>query len=472
MVMGENKLFHSICQKKLVVAACIVMIIIVAGSSCKVGKRYSQPELNLPDKLEELSLDSATIDDMGWAELYTDTVLQQLIHEALENNKDLLIASARLKQYLAAKRIASADLFPRLGADFHAEREMVNYGGESQSAETEMDLKASLKWEIDLWGNIRWGREAAIADYLASQEAQRALRMSIVAEVAETYFKLIALYDELNIVQQTLDARKEGVRIADLRFQGGLTSETSVQQAEVELAKTMTMLPILERKIRLSHNNLALLMGTYQSDWINGRTLEEQYVPLELPAGLPSELLERRPDIREAEQQVIAANASVGVAATDRFPTLSLTGTFGRENDELGDLLKSPYWFIAGDVLAPIFQAGKLKARQKEAEARLEQQVYAYQRSVIKAFQEANAAIMTFRKAKEVYDAQLNLESATRKYQVLAELQYLNGVISYLDLLDAQRSLFNAEIQRNNARRDELLSMVYLYKALGGGWNN
>ncbi|MBR8536369.1 efflux transporter outer membrane subunit [Carboxylicivirga sediminis] len=466
--MKNNKLFYIVQQKAVVL---LLIGLIALASSCKVGKKYVKPELDLPDKLEVMSIDSTTIDDLQWWELYTDTVLQQLVYEALESNKDVLIASARLKQYMAAKRIASADLFPHLGADFHAEREMENYGGDNESASTELEVRASLTWEIDLWGNIRWGREAAIADYLATQEAQRALQMSIVAEVAETYFVLTALYDELNIVQQTLEARQEGVRLADLRFRGGLTSETSVQQAEVELAKTMTLVPVLERKIRISKNNLALLLGTYKSEWVRGKGLDEQYIPDALPAGLPSELLERRPDIRAAEQSVVAANAMVGVATTNRFPSLSLTGRFGRENDELGEFLKSPYWFIAGDVLAPIFQAGKLKARQKESEARLEQEVYAYQRSVLQAFQEANTAIMTFRKAKEVYDAQANLEDATRKYQKLAELQYLNGVINYLDLLDAQRNLFDAEIKRNNARRDELLSMVYLYKALGGGWN-
>ncbi|MCT4646746.1 MAG: efflux transporter outer membrane subunit, partial [Carboxylicivirga sp.] len=312
--------------------------------------------------------------------------------------------------------------------------------------------------------------EAAIANYLATKEGQRALQISIVAEVAAVYYTLIAQYKELDIIEQTITARKEGVRLAELRFYGGLTSETSLQQAEVELAKTNTLKPALERKIRLSQNKLALLLGTYKSDESGKGSFDEQAIPEFLPAGLPAELLERRPDIREAEQKLIAANAAVGVATTDRFPSLSLTTKFGRENDDLDELFKSPYWFVAGDVIAPIFQAGKLKARQKEAEALLEQEVYAYQRSVLKAFQEANAAIVTFRKAREVYQAQVKLEAASRKYQKLAELQYLNGVINYLDLLDAQRSLLDAEIQLNNAKRDELLSMVYLYKALGGGW--
>ncbi len=449
----------------------IVIVLVVLGYSCKVGKKYQRPELGMPDKLEVMSIDSLTIDDLDWWELYTDTVLQGLINNALENNKDVLIASARLKQYMAAKRIAQADLMPHLGATFHAEREVENYGGDNEDVADEMSLEAALTWELDLWGNIRWGREAAIADYLATKEAQRALQLSIVAEVANSYFTLIALDDELEIVQQTLVAREEGARIAGLRFNGGLTSETSVQQAEVELAKTRTLVPVLERKIRVEQNKMALLLGTYESKIVRGFKLSDQSMPDQLPSGLPSQLLSRRPDLREAEQKLIAANAMVGVAVTDRFPTISLTGKFGRENDDLGELLKSPYWFVAGDVLGPIFQGGKLKARQKSAEAVYEQEIYAYQRSVLKAFQETNTAIMTFRKAKEVYEAQKNLEAASRKYQKLAELQYLNGVISYLDLLDAQRSLLDAEIQLNNSKRDELLSMVHLYKVLGGGWS-
>ena len=295
-------------------------------SSCKIGTKYSRPELNLPERLEVMSVDSITIDDLDWWELYTDTVLQGLIHTALDNNKDALIATARLKEYMAAKRIASADLFPKLNADLHAEREIENYGGDLQDASNTMEANATLTWELDLWGNIRWGREASVAEYLATKEAQRALQMTIVAEVSQTYFELIALDDELSIVTQTLEARKEGAHIARLRFEGGLTSETSLKQAEVELAKTMTMVPVLERKIRLMQNKMALLLGQYESDIVRGRNLQDQHMPQYLPAGLPSELLIRRPDVRQAEQQLIAANARVGVATTDLFPTISLTG--------------------------------------------------------------------------------------------------------------------------------------------------
>ncbi|MCY1720842.1 efflux transporter outer membrane subunit [Prolixibacteraceae bacterium Z1-6] len=439
-------------------------------TSCKIGKEYVRPELGLPDKIEVLSTDSLTIADVNWWELYTDTVLQNLIQEALENNKDIQLSIARLKQYMAAKRIADADMFPQIEAEIYGEKEGENPGGNNKVLSQEFEVNASLSWELDLWGNIRWGKEAALADYLATNEARRAVQLSIIADVADVYFTLIALDDELRIVKQTMQLRQEGVRLADLRFQGGLTSETSVQQARVELAKTMTLVPDLEKRIQIAQNQLALLLGKYETNINRGKSLAEQDIPAKLPTGLPSELLKRRPDIREAEQNLVAANAMVGMATTNRFPRLALTGEYGFVHEDLSELLKSPFWTVAGDILTPLFAAGKLKNRQRVAEAQYEQEIYRYQRTVLQAFQEANNAIVTFRKRKDVYKAIATLERATREYQKLAGLQYLNGVIGYLDLLDAQRNLFDAEIQLNNARRDELKSLVLLYKSLGGGW--
>ncbi|TAJ15760.1 efflux transporter outer membrane subunit [Marinilabiliaceae bacterium JC017] len=446
-----------------------VFIAIIVMPSCKVGRKYQRPDLDLPAKLEEQSVDSSTIDDLNWWELYTDTVLQNLISRALENNKDMLIAAARLKENLAKKRISTADLFPALGAKLYSEGEQ-EVDGDSKELTKSYEARAMLSWELDLWGNIRWGREAAIAEYFSSYEAQRSLKMAIISEVAFTYFELVALENEMRILNQTLDARKEGVRIARLRFEGGLTSETSLQQSEVELARTMTLIPSAERNIRLKENQLAILLGEYPHQITTGNSLINQNIPDYLPAGLPSELIERRPDIRQAEQKLATANALVGVAKTDMFPKITLTAKFGRDSEELSDLIKSPYWFVAGDLLAPIFSAGKLRAKHAAAKAVYEQETYAYQKVVLTAFKEVNNSLMTFRKAKEVRESRGNLEHAARSYLKLAELQYMNGVIGYLDVLDAQRGLLDAEIGHNNAIRDEMLSMVALYKSLGGGW--
>lgn len=450
-------------------------LILIAGivifvSSCKIGSKYSRPELELPETIEEGRIDSLTIADLNWWEMYSDSVLQNLIGTALENNKDIKIASTRLRQYWASKKVASSALYPKAYADFHAEKEMENYGGNSKEKAPEYNLLGNVAWELDLWGNIRWGREASIADYFASVEAKRAVELSIVAQVAEEYFNLIALDDELRIIEQTIKSREEGAHIANLRFKGGLTSETSVQQAQVELANTKTLSPEIEKQIRIAENQLALLLGEFDNTITRGIGLSEQKMPEEIPIGLPSYLLERRPDILEAEQNLIASNAHVGVAVTNRFPRIALTAEFGRKSEDLGDLLKSPFWFFAGDIVGPLFEAGKLKHEQEISEAMYEGAIYAYQNTVLKAFHEVNSSLITVEKSKEITKAQRNLVRAAREYKRLGVVQYLNGVIGYLDLLDAQRSLLSAEIDLNNAKRDELTSLVQLYKSLGGGW--
>lgn len=438
-------------------------------SSCKLGEKYARPDLNLPAQLEE-GADSVSVESIPWESLYADTTLQRLITTALENNKDMKIAAAKIKEMMAAKRITFAEQFPEIGARIYGQKERLNYGGDNPKPDPEYGAKLTLSWELDLWGNLRWANEAGIAAYMQSVEARRGLQLTLVAEVAAAYYELCALDRRLNIVQQTLEARKEGVRLAKLRYDGGLTSETSYNQALVELARTETLLPSLERQIRIKENDLSALLGEYPGYIPRGLSLSEQHLPDALPVGLPSSLLERRPDMRQAELKLREANAKVGVAYTDLFPKISLTGNFGLESEELGDLLKSPAWFLAGDLLQPLFAMGKNKAKLKASKARYEQEVYSYQKSVIGAFKEVNDAIITIRKAKEIRFSQEKLEAASMKYLKLAELQYINGVTNYIDVLDAQRGYFDAQISLNNAVLDELLSVVYLYKALGGGY--
>ncbi len=241
----------------------------------------------------------------------------------------MLIAAARVKEMAAQKRISTAALLPDIKGKVTAERELENHGGEMRFKRSEtFEAQFLVSWELDLWGNLRWARSASIAEYLQSVEAQRAFRMTIVAEVAQAYYELVALDTELDIVKQTLKAREEGVRLARIRFAGGLTSETSYRQAQVELARTATLVPDLERKISLKENDIAYLAGEYPNKIARSRLLQEFNSPETLPVGLPSTLLERRPDIRQAEQKLIAANAKVGVAYTNMFPRLALTGGF------------------------------------------------------------------------------------------------------------------------------------------------
>lgn len=454
-------------KRQLYIALATVLLL--GFSSCRIGQKYARPDLNLPAQIEA-GTDSVSVADIPWESLYTDTVLQGLIAVALENNKDMKMAAAKIKEMMATKRISFAAMFPEVDARVYGQKERLNYGGDNPKPDPEYGGKLALSWELDLWGNLRWANEAGIAAYMQSVEARRALQLTIVAEVAAGYYELCALDRELGIVQQTLAARREGLRLAKLRFEGGLTSETAFSQAQVELARTETLLPSLERRIKIKENDLSMLLGRYAGDIPRGRLLSEQQLPDMLPVGLSSSLLERRPDMRQAEQRLREANARVGVAHTDLFPKIRLTGNLGFESEELGDFVKSPAWFLAGDLLQPLFAMGKNKARLKAAKARYEQEVYGYQKSVLGAFKEVNNALVTIRKVKEVRASRARLEAAAQKYVDLAQLQYINGVTSYMDVLDAQRGLLDAQIGLNNAVLDELLSVVYLYKALGGGY--
>lgn len=467
-----NRIINSITRTKIMkrqLYIALATVLFLGFSSCRIGQKYARPDLDLPAQLEA-GADSVSVAEIPWKSLYTDTVLQGLIAVALENNKDMKMAAAKIKEMIAAKRISFANMFPEVDARVYGQKERLNYGGDNPKPDPEYGGKLALSWELDLWGNLRWANEAGIAAYMQSVEARRALQLTIVAEVAAGYYELCALDRELGIVQQTLAARREGLRLAKLRFEGGLTSETAFSQAQVELARTETLLPSLERKIKIKENDLSMLLGRYAGDIPRGRLLSEQQLPDMLPVGLPSSLLERRPDMRQAEQRLREANARVGVAHTDLFPKIRLTGNLGFESEELGDFIKSPAWFLAGDLLQPLFAMGKNKAKLKEAKARYEQEVYGYQKSVLGAFKEVNNALVTIRKVKEVRSSRARLEAAAQKYVDLAQLQYINGVTSYMDVLDAQRGLLDAQIGLNNAVLDELLSVVYLYKALGGGY--
>lgn len=441
-----------------------------ALSGCQLGKHYTRPKLELPETLDSLSVDSSSIGDYPWEQLYTDTTLQGLIRKTLTYNKDMLIAAARIKELAAMKRIDFANLFPQVGAKVYAEKEGENYGGDNYKQSNEFDLKGIATWELDLWGKLRWAKDKSIADFVGSIENQSALKMSLIAQVAQSYFELVALDNELAIVKKTVNARQESLHLVRLRYEGGLIPEIPFRQAQVELARTATLVPDLERKITLKENEIAFLTGEYPHRIKRSVLPEEVILPGSLPVGLPSSLLERRPDVRKAEQDLIAANAAVGVAFTSLFPTISLTASFGGESAELHDLLKSPTHLLSASLLQPIFAMGKNRAMLKAKKAAYEQAVYAYEKTVLNAFKDAYNAISEFSKTKEIYETRLRLEQSSKIALDLAQLQYLNGYIGYIDLLDAQRGYLDAQIALNNAIRDKQLTVVNLYKALGGGW--
>lgn len=453
---------------------CLYASIGIVGflTSCKLGHQFSRPELDMPGQFDsDMNMtDTFSIADVDWRTIYTDPELQSLIELTLANNKDLRIADARIREMAAGKRIDVAGLFPQINGNAYVQKEGLNYGGDRYRNDPENGIKLAMSWEIDLWGNLRWAKDRGTAAFMESVEGRRALQVTLIAQVAQSYFELTALDHELMIVRQTLKARQEGERLAKLRFEGGLTSETSYQQAKVELERTATHIPILERNIAVKENEIAFLAGEYFHTIKRRQDPRNVKLPDTLPVGMPSTLLERRPDIRAAEQSLIAANAEMGMAYTNRFPRLTLTGQFGVESDEFVNLLKSPMHFISAGLLGPVFDMGRRQASYRAKQAAYEQEVYSYEKTVLNAFKEVRNAIIDFNKVKEMYSSALQLERSAKTTMELAQLQYINGVIGYLDVLDAQRSYFDAQVGLSNAVRNKQLCLVQLYRALGGGW--
>lgn len=448
-----------------------IIITILSFTMCKVGKKYKDPELaTMPETFDSLDANGASTADIGWSTLYTDPMLQEYIGKALEHNKDLLIATARIKEMAANKRISFANLFPSIGLSGKGEREFEHYHGNDKKYKMEYNTNVNVSWELDIWGNLRWANEAGVAAYIQTLEARKWLQLTVIAQVAQAYFELESLDKEYEIVKQTLEARREGVKFAKLRYEGGLTSEIPYRQSLVELARTETLIPSLEQSIKLKQNDLFILVGEYPTGTITrGDGFDTQVLPASLPVEMPSTLLKRRPDMIRAENALKEANAKVGVALTDMFPRIVFSGRVGAENRELANLFNSPGWLINGLVTGPLFNMGKNKAKHRAAQAAYEQSVLEYEKKVLDVFKEVNNSIITFQKTSEIRKSRSELYQSTKTSEKLAKLQYVNGAINYIDLLDAQRQLFDAEIALNKAYLSELLAVVTLYKALGGG---
>ena len=446
-----------------------IFLVGVFFTGCSIQKRCQAPELNLPDEIIAGENDTLTIADMAWWELYSDTTLTNLINKTLNNNRNMRAAEAHIKQMEELYRVSKASLFPTINGLVSGNRETNAYYGEKTSIDPEFSLKASLSWEADLWGSLRWSKRKGAAEYLASVEAARAMQMTLIAETATAYFELVALDQELEIVLQTVQTREESVNQARLRFEGGLTSETAYQQAQVELANASALIPNLEQQIAMKENQIAVLSGEYPSKVERGKFDFNISLPEEMPIGLPSTLLQRRPDVRQAEQQLRSAMASVGIAYADRFPRLTISLVGGLENDELKGFFESPFSYVAGNFVAPLITFGKKKAQYKAALAAYDEKRFAYEQKVLEVFREVNDAVITYQKKRRTSELQLNLFEAAQKYVDLAQLQYLNGVIRYIDVLDAHRNFFDAQIGLSNAIRADIRAMAILYKVWGGG---
>jgi multidrug efflux system outer membrane protein len=465
-------------------ASLALSTVALAGAACALGPNYQRPAVPTPPSWREIPVAEAqSLANTAWWDLFDDPTLQELLRIALVENKDLKIAIERVEEARARYGFTKADLWPRVDASATAGRLRFNSGSlvhtpdgdatPSEGTETSIySLSADVSWEIDLFGRIRRGTEAQKALFLGTEEARRFAVLTLVSDVARAYFELRDFDRRLEISRRTIESRREYLQLAKDRFEGGITPELDYRQAEAELRRVESIVFDLERLIALKENELGVLLGRNPGPVTRGRALEEQKLPGAVPAGLPSELLERRPDIREAEQTLAAATANIGEAKAMLFPRIALTGSYGFTSTEFDTLFDGPSksWNIIGNLLQPIFNAGKNRRRVEITESRQRQTLYAYERTILQAFRETEDALVAYRKTGEQRAAQGSRVTAERKVLELAELRYRGGVAAYLEVLDAQRSLFGAELDEAQTIGSNLVSLVRLYKALGGGW--
>jgi multidrug efflux system outer membrane protein len=457
----------------------------LAAAGCALGPNYKRPEVPTPPTWREIPVAEAqSLANTAWWELFDDPQLQELIRVALVENKDLKIAVERIEEARARYGFTKADLWPKLDLSATAGRLRFNTGSlihtpdgdagvPAEGTETAIyAVSADVSWELDFFGRIRRATEAQNALFLGTLEARRSTVLALVADVAEAYFELRDIDRRLEVARRTIESRREYLQLAKDRFEGGVTAEIDFRQAEAELRRVETVVFDLERLIVLKENELSVLLGRNPGPILRGRSLEEQKLPAAVPTGLPSELLDRRPDIREAEQTLAAATANIGEAKALLFPRIALTGSYGTASTDFDTLFEGPSksWNIIGNLLQPIFNAGKNRRRVEVTESRQRQLLYAYERAILEAFRETEDALVTYTKTGEQQQAQTSRVMAERKVLELAELRYKGGVAAYLEVLDAQRSLFDAELAQAQTIGTHLVSLVRLYKALGGGW--
>ncbi len=445
----------------------------IALASCSGVKNLAKPDLQLPTELAGNSTDSITAADIDWMNFFADPQLVEIIKETLAHNRNFLAAAARVEEMRQLYGVTASNFFPTLSANAYGNQETNDYHDEKHVTDPEYGLKATLSWEADLWGGLKWARRKGGADFRASVEQERAMRITLIAEAASAYFRLIALDNELQIAKRTLFTREENLQKAKIRFEGGMTPETVYRQAEVEYATTAALIPGLESRIETQKNAIALLMGRFpQEEIARGTLLLRDSLPKALPVGLPSQLMQRRPDIRAAEAKLQGALADVGVAYADRFPRLRIGLTGGWENNELGGFFKSPFSYVVGSITGTILDFGRNKRKYKSKIAAYDQARLAYEQTVLTAFHEVDDAATTLRKVNQTCDRRRELLEAAQAYARLAYRQYNAGAINYIDVLDAQRRFYDAQVGMSNAMRDQCLAIVNLYKALGGGWHS
>ena len=456
------------------------LLLLLAASTvagCTLGPDYKRPDISAPAAFQYEPRQAAASADTLWWQQFQDPVLDQLIAEALRHNTNIQIAAANVEQAAALLTQTRSQFFPAVGYGAGAQRErtrepafaslLPNYPNPASAYQAA--LQAS--WELDLWGRIRRQSEAAYANVLATDEARRGVILSLVAQVASSYLQLRGLDAQLDVANKTLGTYKESVELFTLQFQYGQVSMMNVAQAQSQYETAAAQIPLLESQIAQTQSSLAVLIGRDPGPIVRGKSVYELQLP-QVPAGVPSALLARRPDLLQAEQQLIAANAQIGAAKALYFPTISLTGAYGNASADLSKLFSGPakVWSYAGTLAGPIFTFGAVSGQVMQAEAAQNAALLNYQLSIRNAFADVDNALVANQKLQQQLDAQIKLVAALQQYNDLARLQYDGGYTSYSTVLQAEQALFPAELNLASIRAQVFASAVNIYKAMGGGW--
>jgi multidrug efflux system outer membrane protein len=451
-----------------------VLIIILAAilplTGCMLGPDFEKPVVDTPEHYRFSDSQTETNINLKWWELFNDPALYSLVTSALKNNKDVMIAASRIEQARASLGFTEADFYPRFDIDAGASRGTYVSGTKVKKDDI-FFIAPTISWEIDFWGRFRRANEASLAELMASESSLRTIQISLISEVVGTYFLLLDYQQSLEISKQTLESRTESLDIIQQRFDKGIIPEIDLNQAQIQKEIAEAAIPVYKRLISKTENTLSILLGRLPGEIQSGISLHDQTIPPEIPVGLPSSLLERRPDIVGAEHILHAQTAQIGVAEALRFPSISLTGIAGYASNDLGNLIdEGDSWSMGGSLFAPIFDFDKNKLRVVIQEKVAQQALYSYQNIVLLAFKDVEDALIEV----QTYDTQL--DAVERQYQaaknaaVLSKLRYDKGVVSYLEVLETERQLFNVALEFSQVKREYLNAYVKLYKALGGGW--
>ena len=457
-------------------------VLALTAAGCTVGPNYERPKLEPPAQHRSAAPAPApeSVADLNWWQLFQDPALQTLIRDGVANNLDLRIASARVVEARALAGIAKSYLYPEVGAGFSTSQEQRSRVGDPKLSKEQVPdrtysnwaLTGSLSWEIDLFGRLRRGREAAVAQYLATEEGRKAVMVTLVGDIASTYFYLRELDLSLEIARRTVKLNDETVDYYAKRLQGGVSNRLEVNQAKANRAVTAAAIPDIERQIVIAENALSVLLGRPPSAIARWKPIAENEVPPQVPSGLPAQLLERRPDVLQAEQLLVAANANIGVAKALFYPTISLTGSLGTVSSSLSDFMTgdSAVWSFGAGLFQPIFNGGRIRQNYEAAKARYDQALAQYQRSALNAYREVADALITIQKlAERRKEVEYGVE-ALRDATQLSRSRYDTGLSTYLEVLIADQQLFAQEIQLAQIRGSQLRAVTQLYRALGGGW--